>query len=317
LGGAQHVDHGARALRRSTARSGTNLLPEILVHHEDVVYLGEPNYIWKYRNAADGHDMLAASRATPEVCRYIRRRFGRYCAARDGRRLCEKTPANSLRLGFVMTVVPDARVIHIVRNGRDVAASVRKKFHGNLDRISRSGGNAAPRRRGLQTLPRLIRRARQRLEVGVPLRDLVYHLPYVVSLSMTSLGLKRWSWWGPRIPGWRELVRSHSTLEVAALQWRMSVESVLNYRTNHPEMAYLGVRYEDLCRAPVETARAVYRFCGLELTPEIEGRIREKFASAGGIAARPAELSCEEERQVSDLIAHTLQALGYAPAAVT
>lgn len=297
------------------ARSGTNLVPEILVLHSHIAYLGEPNYLWKHGHAMDGHDMLASSRATPEVRRRIRRQFASYCAERGGRRLCEKTPANSLRLGFVMQVLPDARVIHIVRDGRNVAASVRKKFYGNPDRISRPKGHARPSapRLGLnhKAVPRLIRRARQRMSIGLPVRDLVYYLPDFIKTTLTIMGLKKKHLWGPRIPGMRQLFRSHSALEVAALQWRMSVESILNYRASHPEMAYLEIKYEDMCRAPIETAREVYRFCGLDFTADIERRVRERFADAARIAARPPELDPDEERQVEDLVAHTLAALGY------
>jgi hypothetical protein len=316
-------NHGA-ALDRpiliiAPARSGTHLLASIIGLHDDVAYLAEPNYVWKYANAWIGHDMIPASRATPEVCRYIRARFERFCAEAGKRRFCEKTPANSLRLPFVMRVMPDARVIHVVRDGRDVAASARKKFYGDPAKISRLSGDgpAVRDRRTLnyRSIPRIVRRARQRLSIGVPARDFIHYVPHFVQSMLTLVGLKKRHIWGPRIPGIRQLFRSHSDIEVAAIQWRTSVESVLNYRANHPEMAYLEVRYEELCADPVNVARRIYEFCELEFSPAIEGGVRSLFAESAKISSLQLRMSPEEERLVNDQIAQTLQLLGYDPGA--
>ena len=296
------------------ARSGTDLLPAIIKLHRDVAYAAEPNYVWKYRNAWLGHDMLSAAHATPEVRRYICNRFERFCAKRGKRRLCEKTPANSLRLAFVMQIMPDARVIHIVRNGRDVAASTRRKFYGDVSKLVRLEVNNPSdwTRRPLnhRAIAKIIRRGRHRLTV-TPARDILYHLPHFVNSILNMLRLRTRYMWGPRIPGFRQLMRSHSDIEVAALQWRTSVESVLNYRSNHPEMTYLEIKYEELCRHPIDTAKRVYEFCELEFDANIEQQVRSLLSGALEISALKIELSALEEQQVMDQIAHTLQELGY------
>jgi hypothetical protein len=106
-------------------------------------------------------------------------------------------------------------------------------------------------------------------------------------------------------------MRSHSDVEVAALQWRSSVESVLNYTANHPEMTYLEIKYEKLCADPINTAKEIYEFCGLEFSVDIERQVRSLFSETSKISALKLELSPAEEQQVRDQIAHTLRTLGY------
>jgi Sulfotransferase family len=300
------------------ARSGTDLLPAIIKLHDDIAYAPEPNYVWKYGNAWVGHDMLSACQATSEVRRYIRNSFERFCAEKGKRRLCEKTPANSLRLAFVMQIMPDARVIHILRDGRYVAASARRMFYGDVAKISRRGQDNPSSRQSrtlnYKVIPRILQRSRQRLSF-IPARDAVYYLPHFLNSILNMLGLRTRYMWGPRIPGFRQIMRSHSDLEVAALQWRTAVESVLNYRANHPEMAYLEVKYEDLCRDPISTAKNIYEFCDLDFSPHIERQILSLFADAQEISALKLKLTPDEEQQVTDQIAHTLRMLGYDPSA--
>lgn len=59
--------------------------------------------------------MIPASRATPAVRAYIRSKFAQYCRDRGKTRLCEKSPANTMRLPFVLEVLSGAKVIHIIR----------------------------------------------------------------------------------------------------------------------------------------------------------------------------------------------------------
>jgi hypothetical protein len=80
--------------------------------------------------------MIPASRATEPVRAHIRRKFNQMRIAQGKPRFCEKTPANEMRLPFVLEVFPDAKLIHVVRDGRQVAVSARRKFCGNVDKIT-------------------------------------------------------------------------------------------------------------------------------------------------------------------------------------
>ena len=51
-----------------------------------------------------------------------------YARARGKVRWADKSPRYAMRLDFVLRVFPDAQVVHVIRDGRDVAVSHRKRF---------------------------------------------------------------------------------------------------------------------------------------------------------------------------------------------
>lgn len=112
------------ALIIGCARSGTSILGELLASHPQVAYLFEANKIWESVGpSADGSHRLLADRATPDVCRRLRRELRRH--VRPGTAIVvEKCPRNALRIPFLRAVFPQAKLIHIIRDGRDAACSL-------------------------------------------------------------------------------------------------------------------------------------------------------------------------------------------------
>jgi LPS sulfotransferase NodH len=106
------------------ARSGTSILGELLDAHPQVNYLFEANKIWERAGtAANGSHRLTAGQATARVCREIRREFCRQ--RRTGAALVvEKCPRSAVRIPFLRAVFPRAKLIHIIRDGRDTACSL-------------------------------------------------------------------------------------------------------------------------------------------------------------------------------------------------
>jgi hypothetical protein len=105
------------------ARSGTSILGEIIAAHPRVEYVWEATAIWEgiAGVAADGSHRLDETAATPSVSKALVEEFA---APAGDKVLVEKSPRNTLRVPFLKAVFPDARIIHIVRDGRDVACSM-------------------------------------------------------------------------------------------------------------------------------------------------------------------------------------------------
>lgn len=104
-------------------RSGTSILGELIASHPDVKYVFEANRVWELGGHGPNRShRLTASAATRSVRRSIRVWFDEELGSH--RWLVEKNPRGTLRIPFMRAVFPEAKLIHIVRDGRDVACSL-------------------------------------------------------------------------------------------------------------------------------------------------------------------------------------------------
>jgi len=113
-------------------RSGTTLCEQILAAHPQAHGVGERaalgNLAWRVGDpaaiAALDRDALNAAAQG-----YLAELHG---LAPDKARIVEKMPGNYMHLGLVGTVLPGAKIIHCVRDPRDIGLSIFTfRFHGN------------------------------------------------------------------------------------------------------------------------------------------------------------------------------------------
>ena len=105
-------------------RSGTTFLgdclaeiPEISYHFEPVLIKAASRYVYTQQ-----WNLQKAGSFYRQVYAWLMRLQG------DGElRLAEKTPRNSFVIPFLARIFPDAKFIHIMRDGRDVAVSLAEK----------------------------------------------------------------------------------------------------------------------------------------------------------------------------------------------
>ncbi|MEE9466070.1 MAG: sulfotransferase [Candidatus Neomarinimicrobiota bacterium] len=109
------------------ARSGTSILGELLCAHPQVTYLYEAYKLWEFGGAGpNGSHRLTAEHATPKVTATIRGEIQEWFRLNGtpGNVLVEKCPRNVLRVPYLHAIFPEGGIIHIVRDGRDVACSM-------------------------------------------------------------------------------------------------------------------------------------------------------------------------------------------------
>jgi len=116
-------------------RSGTSILGEILGQTPDFFYLHEPKHIWCHINPKldtwayhipiergvlhwDASDLKSREAA------HLAQWFHLELTISRRHRLVEKTPQNVMRLQWLHAMFPDAKFVHIIRHGRDVALSL-------------------------------------------------------------------------------------------------------------------------------------------------------------------------------------------------
>jgi hypothetical protein len=269
-------------------RSGTTLLAEVLQHHPDLAYVEEPRLTWRLGNDRKS-DMLRPRDARPPVKARIRRAFAELVRKAGRTRLLEKTPSNALRLGFVDEIFPDARYVHIIRNGLDSVLSIRKYWEDH------AGGLRAVK---------LGQRAREIRWRQAP------HYAVELARRVAPAGLAPvlgYRVWGPRLPGMNGLLRDLDLVEVCCLQWRMCVEAAAHYGRQLPASRYLEIRLEDM--SP-DHLQKIMSFCDLTHDSTVIAEFNQRFdPSLAG--ARKAEADPAELDQIMPWIEPTMRWLGY------
>lgn len=273
------------------ARSGTNILRDCLTQLAAVGTwpCDEINYIWRHGNVRVPHDEFDRVMATPEIKAFIRRAFAKQAEVQDLKYVVEKTCANSLRVGFVHEIVPKAKFIFIVRNGIDVTASAKKRWHAKLD------------------LPYVLKKVRY-----VPLIDVPYYgIRYARNLWYRFTSSEgRLAMWGPKFKGITAALEQHSLAEVCALQWQRSVERAEEDLANLPAEQVCRIDYETFVSEPQRVLAQVTAFLGMDVDADQLASISSSVFG-GSVGKGAKDLTDDELQAVKKLLAPTLERYGY------
>jgi hypothetical protein len=227
------------------ARSGTKLVRDSLAldtHIAKVPY--DINYVWRFGNEDLDHDELDAASLTPAIVARIRGHLAGFTG--DRRFLVEKTVSNCLRVPFVAGVLPDARYVHLVRDGRDVAESVVRQWHAKPDWAA------------------VARKAR-----AFPLlRAPGYATRYAAATFRRATGrVNGQTIWGPRYAGMVADLAAEDLLTVCSRQWTRCVELAMEgLATVEPERVHT-VRFEEFVCDPGTALKQLGSFLEIDFTP--------------------------------------------------
>jgi len=226
-------------------RSGTNMLRDALTALDGFATwpCDEINPIWRHGNLRWPDDAIPPERAI-QARDYIRRAFKRiWRETGKPRFVVEKTCANSLRVPFVDTVIPEARYIHIVRDGVDVVASAQKRWRGEMEMAS---------------MPYYLAKLRYAPWSDIP----AYGLSFVKNrIAIMRSSEKRMDVWGPRFPDMMAMQKSGASLdEICATQWVRCVEAAEDALGAMPDGKALTLNYEAVTAEPARTLGQILRF---------------------------------------------------------
>jgi hypothetical protein len=273
-------------------RSGTNMLRDLLVQMPglDTWPCDEINYIWRYGNARYPSDEFSPDQVTEANAAYIRQAFEKIAKKQNVDQVVEKTCANSLRVGFVDRIFPDAQFINIVRDGRDVVASAMKRWRAPLD------------------LSYVLHKARYVPPGDVPYYGFRYLFNHVYRFGSRG---ERQASWGPRFEGMEAALRSKTLAEVCALQWRRCVErSEEDFATISRNRVH-RVNYETFVEDPFAGINELAGFLDIRLSQISISKLAQ-FITAENVGKWRYELSIEDQKCVEPLIKSLLCNYGYA-----
>jgi len=274
----------------AAGRSGSKILRSIIGSHPEVAYFPrEINYIWRHGNTTFPTDELRPEHARPEVVRYIRKRFHQFSCSHGDARVLEKTCASSLRVDFIHSVIPEAQIIHLVRDGRAVAESARRRWLAKPE------------------FKYLMEKAR-----WVPVQDMPYYGFRFLKFQFNRFGnaTKAPSSWGPRFVGIDDLVREKTLIEVCGIQWKTCVEAAEESFARIPPQQMLTIKYEDLVESPLDVCSKIFNYIGLDFVRESQQFI-QKFVTTSNLEKWRRRLTDEEMRLLLPQIEPTLVRFGY------
>ena len=272
-------------------RSGTNMLRDVLCALDgvDTWPCDEINYIWRHGNVKVATDEFTPSMASNDIRKYIRTQFEKLAAEQECRFVVEKTCANSLRVGFVDQVLPDAHYVFITRNGMDVVSSANLRWTAKLD------------------IPYLLKKIKY-----VPIMDLPYYGTRYLWSRVYRLfsGEKRLAFWGPQLKDMKPLLEKYSLNEICAIQWSRCVQNSLSDFSNIEDSRISKLSYEGFVSSPVEGLMGVLKDIGIVAT-QSQVELAVSRVSSKSIGKWKEQLSSDQVELIKPHVKHLMKDLGY------
>ena len=272
-------------------RSGTNMLRDVLVKLPAVGTwpCDEINYIWRYGNKHHSTDEFSPEMARPKVKKYIRNQFGKIQSKYAYTLIVEKTCANSLRVGFVHEVLPQAKYIFLVRDGRDVVASAMSRWKAPLD------------------IPYVLKKARY-----LPIADIPY---YAVQFLLNHIyrkfsNDKRVSSWGPKFAGMAEILQEKTLSEVCAIQWACCVQKAEKDLSSMKYDRVFLLKYEEFVFNPVRELQRLSNFLLIKVKRDTVANIVSSVNDSS-VGKWKRDLNKHIIKKVMPYISTTLDNYGY------
>lgn len=280
-------DHSSPIILIGAARSGTKFLRDILASGSGTASVPyDVNYVWRYGAENAPNDILDPENLTSKQTMFIKKTLRSLARAEVDDVLIEKTVSNTLRIPYIEAVYPNARYVHLIRDGRDVVESAMRQWE------------APPNWSAL----------RQKLK-DVPLKNVSYVWWFGYNF-LTGLLSKRSGGkvWGPRYPGIDDDVKRLPLATVCAKQWAASITTAQrDLAIIDPNRAF-EIRYEDIVADESALSNLVDAL-GLPDSNKILEARRNKLQMPS--KSRWNDLSVDQQSEIHAQIVTVLENLGY------
>lgn len=210
-----------------SGRSGTKFLRDTLKEATTTTCVPyDINYFWRYGNQLLEHDQIKFQDLTSKQINWLRRNIFSYrdkdALDKSAEVLIEKTVGNTFRVELLHKLFPDAKFIHLIRDGREVTESAIRLWKKPAD---------------LSYLKDKLR--------YYPFTNFSYAFWFIKENIKRRISTEP-PIWGTRYSGIVEDVKSLPLHIVCAKQWALGVKSALEDFRCVPDDQYIEVRYSDL-----------------------------------------------------------------------
>jgi hypothetical protein len=241
-------------------RSGTTVLGNIVDRHLHIAEWYEPDYLWSFFITNKRDNLWTKSDLKPNAVGRLRSEYEKYKRKSRAEFVVEKSPGHAFRIGLLLHIFPEAKILHLVRDGRDVTLSIHREWQKRAAIVKQKNYRAL-----FKTALESFRRQPY----------LKYQVMALISEIASNRSLKpsrylnraKWGgkpYWGPRFENWESYLEGHSRLQFNAMQWVKCLEAVQDAWHLIPEKNRLEVRYEDLLERPRDVLTRVVSFFGYQ-----------------------------------------------------
>ena len=272
------------------ARSGSRYLRCLLSASPEIAAVPyDVNFVWRRGQESRPDDMLACN-VSDAIRRGIVARLtalSEWDRNVDARFILEKSVSNALRVPFLASLFPDARFVHLVRDGRAVVESASRMW------------SSSPQPSYLFAKLHSLRWS-----------DWRYCVWYLANQlrRLRPDGAQR-AVWGPRYPRIEEDLRNRDLVTICCRQWIECVSRASADLAELPAQRVHFVRYEDLMAGSMALA-GVCQFIGLARQDAVLAAHRRITIPARAEAWR-AGLRPDQRSAIEGQLHPWLRRLGY------
>lgn len=275
-----------------TPRAGKSVVARMLALAPEIQYVYEPFTIWDTNFGNRNDDLRSAEEVSDQLRDCIVSGCCELLTEPGKHRYVDALSYHALRLPFVHRILPDAKIIHVLRDPIDV---IPEMLFGWTYR---------------DTVGKALARRRKDLKwKSLPLHAIRFANNYVLSRLKG-----RRATWGPRVPELSNFTKSHSIAEVAAYQWMKMVEIALADLANISTEQWLEVRYDNLLDSPQIEAKRIAEFCEIDDIGHFVMEA-ESFVDPNVEFEKKVQPTADEWKAISKLILPLQIKLGYKIAA--
>ena len=275
-----------------THRSGTSWLGQVLSSHPSLGYWKEPRYIWSWGNNYQPDDVLTKNNATPKIIKHIRQRFYKFIKNHGKERLLEKTPSNCLRVSFIRAIYPEAKILHIIRDGRSVFNSANEILNTGYYRQE------------------VLSRRLLEMFWETPTWEIPAQLPRITETLKSKLTGRPLKFWGPRPQGWRDWLQQDTPNVILAKQWAATINQAIYDAAFIDSNNYYRFYYEELMTKPREIMSNIVDFAELSDSEDLINYV-EKTVDPARQNKWCKVVNKETLEEIRPYIESTINQLGY------